>query len=102
MWRARLARGNFMTGGSPTETAPDAGCAFIIDGAAPAIFCGAPRLAGSAYCGQHHAHCRIAAGSAAERRRLREIEALAATIGGTRGRQAREPPHALMRRLDRA
>ena len=84
----------------------DAGCAFITDGAAPgaatANFCAAPRQPGSAYCPTHHARCHLATGSAAERGRLAEIEALATAVGGKQGRVARQPPAPLLHRLERA
>jgi len=86
-----------------------AGCAFIVDGAPEGGLCNAPRRPGSPYCPAHHARCHLAAGSSAERRQLREIEALAKAVGGKRagpagqsGRPSNEqPPEALLRRLDR-
>jgi len=91
----------------PGRAAASAGCAFILDtaGAAPAVsqprFCNAPCRPGSAYCSAHDRLCHLAAGSDGERRRLREIEALARAVGGRQGRPAREPPPALLRRLER-
>src|SRR5579863_1996408 len=83
-----------------------AGCAFLLDGtdAVPARsgFCDAPRQPGSSYCAPHHARCHLPSGSAAEQRQLREIEALAGVVGGKQGREARQPPDRLLRRLDRA
>jgi hypothetical protein len=83
----------------------DGGCAFVIDGADPipgrVNFCNAPRDPGSAYCRGHHALCHLAKQSAAERRGLIEIEALAEAVGGRQGRVARDPPPRLLRRLDR-
>ncbi len=83
----------------------DAGCAFVLDGAdhrrACVNFCDAPRQPGSAYCPRHHALCHLSNGSAAERQRLREIEALATAVGGTQGRAARHPTAQLLRRFDR-
>ncbi|HVC56399.1 MAG TPA: hypothetical protein VND95_10610 [Stellaceae bacterium] len=82
------------------------GCAFVLDndatGAAGVRFCSAPRQPGSAYCPQHHAHCHLPTGSAAEHRQLIEIEALATAVGGKQGRAARQPPAPLLRRLARA
>jgi hypothetical protein len=49
------------------------GCAFLVtDGEQ----CGAPRKLASSYCPAHHALCYLAAGSRAERERLRLIELL--------------------------
>ena len=83
----------------------DGGCAFVLDGTAggpgSVTFCDAPRKPGSAYCSPHHACCHLPNGSAAERRQLREIEALAKAVGGTQGRPARHPSARLLRRLDR-
>jgi hypothetical protein len=80
-------------------------CAFVLGGAgagsASVNFCNAPGQPGSAYCPPHHASCHLANGSAAERRQLREIEALAEAVGGKQGRVARHPPARLLRRLDR-
>ena len=92
----------------PRDGQPDqgGGCAFVLDdglaGAAGVRFCDAPRQAGSAYCPQHHAHCHLPTGSAAEHRQIREIEALATAVGGRQGRPARQPPAPLLRRLARA
>src|SRR5688572_29975507 len=81
------------------------GCAFPLDGPdwekPAARFCGAPRRPGSAYCAPHDASCHLAAGSAAELRRLRVIEALADAAGGRLGRIAREPPPEVLRRIER-
>src|SRR5438128_4368285 len=82
----------------------DCGCAFVVDGEpgpGGAGFCNAPRRAGSAYCPRHHALCHLPNGSAAERRQLREIDALAEAVGGRQGRETRRPPDRLLRRLDR-
>jgi len=91
--------------GSQGNREIDRGCAFVLDGAgrdpASVNFCNAPRQPGSAYCPPHHAGCHLANGSAAERRQLCEIEALAKAVGGTQGRAARHPPARLLRRLDR-
>src|SRR5260370_30436603 len=81
------------------------GCAFILDEVdgdpARPGFCDAPRQPGSAYCPRHHARCRLPEGSAAEKQRLREIEALATAVGGRQGRGGRQPPAPLLRRLAR-
>lgn len=83
----------------------EAGCAFVIEEAGAnaerVTFCEARRQPGSAYCPLHHARCRLAGGSAGEQRQLREIEALAAAVGGKQGRSMRRPPAGLLRRLDR-
>ena len=81
------------------------GCAFVLDGTGcspgSVKFCNAPSQPGSAYCPPHHAWCHLPNGSAAERRQLCEIEALAEAVGGKQGRAARHPPVRLLRRLDR-
>ena len=91
--------------GSQGNREHDGGCAFVLDGTGggpgPVNFCNAPRQPGSAYCPAHHACCHLANGSAAERRQLCEIEALAKAVGGTQGRPARHPPDRVLRRLDR-
>lgn len=91
--------------GGYTGSGEDGGCAYIVGAADRAagggIFCGASRQAGSAYCEVHHASCYLPVGSAAERRKIMEIEALAEAVGGTQGRDLRLPPEPLLRRLDR-
>ena len=79
------------------------GCAFVVDDGdlAREGFCDAPRQPGSSYCARHHARCHLPSGSAEERHKLREIEALARIVGGTQGRAERQPPDRLLRRLDR-
>jgi hypothetical protein len=62
--------------------------------------CGMPRRPASAYCPRHHELCRIPLGSLAESLVLVEWEALATAIGGRYGAPAREPPPAVLRRLD--
>lgn len=83
----------------------EGGCAFVLNGndgdPAGGGFCAAPRQPGSAYCPRHHARCHLPNGSAAERRQMQEIEALAKAVGGRRGRVARQPPSGLLRRLER-
>jgi hypothetical protein len=89
---------------SEPSASPDlSGCAFILDGTGPsrAHRCSAPVHAGSAYCPTHHALCHLPAGSAAERRQLREIAALAKAVGGKQGRAAATPPPLLLGRLKR-
>src|SRR5258708_7818675 len=73
------------------------GCAFILDCGES---CGAEPRAGSPYCRTHHALCRLPGGSARERRRLGEAEALAAAVGGRLGRPERLPPDPFLRRLE--
>ena len=98
-------------GGAPAHQAIIAaagdGCAFIpnVDGAIrrlkPRTYCGASRRPGSPYCQRHHVLCHVAGGSSGERRRLRETEALATAVGGTRGGPAeRIPPDRFLRRLE--
>jgi hypothetical protein len=82
--------------------AEERGCAFIVGaGTPPPVRCGASRQAGSSYCPRHHALCHLPAGSAVERRKLRELEGLARAAGGRTGGHARHPPPAILRRFDR-
>jgi hypothetical protein len=64
--------------------------------------CGAKRQARSSYCAFHHARCHAAGGSAAERRRLREVEILARVVGGRRARWREEPTPRFLMRLEEA
>jgi hypothetical protein len=88
-----------------TEPESDDSCAFVLDGDTTGIArqtcCAAPRRAGSAYCHAHHALCYLPSESPAERRKLKEIEALAAAVGGKNGRPARRPPPRFLQRMDR-
>jgi hypothetical protein len=81
------------------------GCAFVLDGsmraAAGRTHCAAPCRPGSVYCDAHHALCYLPVKSPAERRKLKEIEALAEAVGGRRGRPARRPPPHFLQRMDR-
>ena len=92
---------------SPTnaESEPDDGCAFVLEGDSRAtagqVYCAAPRRPGSAYCHAHHALCYLPSESLAERRKLKEIEALAEAVGGRSGRPARRPPPRFLQRMDR-
>jgi hypothetical protein len=80
----------------------DLGCAYLFDGAGGrAIRCGCERQPGSSYCGEHHALCHLPPGSAAERREIERVEALATIVGGRGSRPSRDPPPAVLRRLDR-
>jgi hypothetical protein len=56
---------------------------------------------GSSYCPHHHARCHLTGGSAAERRRLREVERLADAVGGRRSGENRGPPARFLARLER-
>lgn len=89
----------------PDDPPAEDGCAYVIDGADAGAgcvkLCNAPRREASSYCSSHHALCRLPKGGTGETRTLREIEALADTVGGKQGRPAREPPEHLLRRLDR-
>ena len=86
------------------DVAAEGGCSFVIDhretSRRDTIFCAAPRQPGSSYCQLHHARCRLPGGSAAEKLQLREIEVLAAAVGGRRGRLTGQPPPRVLRRLD--
>src|SRR5881275_2071306 len=79
----------------------DCGCAFPLGADGAPLACGAPRRPGSSFCPEHDALCHLPPGGRAERRALAEEEALARAVGGRLGREAREPPDALLRRLDR-
>lgn len=84
----------------------DDGCAFILDDSerqrgGPRVVCGRPRRQASPYCTDHHALCHIAEGSGDERRQLKATEALAAAVGGRRGKPGRIPPDRLLRRLEK-
>jgi hypothetical protein len=80
----------------------DLGCAYLLDGAGGrAGRCGCERRPGSSYCVEHHALCHLPRGSAAERRELEQVEALATIVGGRQGRPSRDSPPAVLHRLDR-
>jgi hypothetical protein len=83
--------------GAGVNKGEERGCAYILDGGGP---CGVGQRPGSSYCEHHHAVCHIAGGSAGERRRIREEEAIATAVGGKRGRAARMPPEFFLRRLE--
>jgi hypothetical protein len=84
---------------------PEGGCAFVLDPdtstTAGRSYCAVPRRPGSAYCHEHHALCYLPSHSLAERRKLKEIEALAEAVGGRSGRPARRPPPSFLSRMDR-
>lgn len=88
--------GAFPAAGKRLDDGED-GCAFILD---DGTSCGAAARAGSPYCPHHHALCHLRGGSAGERRRIGEAEALAAAVGGRRGRRMRAPPDPFLRRLE--
>jgi hypothetical protein len=77
------------------------GCAYPLTGGSQPASYGAPCRPGSSFCADHHALCHVLPGSRAEDRELAEEEALARAVGGRLGRDLREPPEALLRRLDR-
>ena len=85
----------------PEEGAEEAGCAYLVDIAEGRRPCAMPLRPGSSYCARHHALCHIAAGSAAEARRLRQIEAFAGAVGGRRARRIGRPPRPFLARLER-
>jgi hypothetical protein len=78
---------------------PDFGCAYIA-GEPHEPRCGASRQAGSPYCARHHALCHLPKDDPRARRKSRETEALAAAVGGRRGRPGRAPPDRFLRRLE--
>ena len=88
-----------------SQAEPEDGCAFVLDRDTSATvgrsYCAAPRRAGSAYCHEHHALCYLPSHSPAERRKLKEIEALAEAVGGRSGRPARRPPPGFLSGMDR-
>jgi hypothetical protein len=88
------------------ESEPDGGCAFVLDeenlGVTGQTCCTAPRRRGSARCDAHHALCYLRSESLAERRKLKEIEALAEAVGGRSGRPTRRPSPRFLQRMDRA
>lgn len=95
---------SFGLGAAPGSGGQADFCAFVVTGPAPgsaARFCEAPRRPGSAYCARHHALCHLPGGSAAEHRKLREIEALATAAGGRQPRPAQRPGTVELRRIDR-
>ena len=67
------------------------GCAYILGESASNRMCGAPRRPESSYCAEHHALCHLACGSPAEANRLREVEAIASAVGGSRARNRGGP-----------
>ena len=87
------------------EPEPDGGCAFVLDAdgrmTQGRTRCSGPLRAGSVYCEAHHARCHLPSDSLAERRKIKEIEALATAVGGRSGRPARHPPPRFLRRMDR-
>jgi hypothetical protein len=82
-----------------------AGCAYLLDDREPMNgrqrACGALLQPGSSYCASHHALCHLGRGTRGERRRLREVEALASAVGGRRSRAAPNPSDRMLRRLER-
>src|SRR4051812_29192185 len=90
---------------SNAEPEPECGCAFVLEEdictKAGRGFCAAPRRPGSAYCPAHHAMCHLSSDSLAEKRKLKEIEALAEAVGGKSGRPARRPPPRFLQRMNR-
>ena len=67
------------------------GCAFLLEAGES---CGADveRPRRSAYCDRHYAICHLAAGSAAERHDLDDIERMAKQVGGRRATARRIGP----------
>jgi hypothetical protein len=56
------------------------GCRYLVDDQCHQ--CGAKRQRGSSYCPEHHALCYLPVMSAAERRRLKQIDKIGAAVGG--------------------
>jgi hypothetical protein len=87
------------------ESEPGERCAFILDAGTSATgettCCAASPRLGSVYCHEHHALCYLPSRSLAERRKLKEIEALAKAVGGRSGRPARRPSPGFLNRMDR-
>jgi hypothetical protein len=80
----------------------DFGWAFIVTSEGVHQSCGKPRRALSAYCADHHALCHVPCGTIEEKRRLREVEALANAVGGRRSRDDVQPSRRFLRRLEHA
>jgi hypothetical protein len=80
----------------------DPGCSYVVDDPKGRRICGNPRRQSSSYCAIHHSLCYIAAGSTAEFKLLREVEALASAVGGRRGQQNEGPTRRFLARLERA
>ena len=64
-----------------------AGCRYLLDQRTGGkrndpCQCGAKEQPGSAYCPEHHALCYLPAMSAAERRRINQIDRIGAVVGG--------------------
>jgi hypothetical protein len=109
VFHASLARGRLMfvpfdeaapSGAVPIPVDPEVGCAYIA-GEPCDPRCGAPRQPGSSYCGPHHGLCHLPKAGARARRQSREADALAAAVGGRRGRPGRLPPDRFVQRLER-
>ncbi|MGD9614219.1 MAG: hypothetical protein AB7H90_11500 [Alphaproteobacteria bacterium] len=102
-----MPRGTPSSAEPPTiaEPEPEGGCAFVFDresrAATGQTCCAAPRRLGSVYCPEHHAVCYLPSESLAERRKLKEIEALAEAVGGRSGRPTGQPSPRFLRRMDR-
>ncbi len=86
----------------PGLRADDVGCAYIVAGEATYQSCGQPRQAASPNCPEHHALCHVPSGTAEEKKRLREVEALANAVGGRRARNIGAPSRRFLRRLEQA
>jgi hypothetical protein len=78
------------------------GCGFILDEERQRRRCGALQRPGSSYCAQHHALCHLPGGSKAEAKRLREVEALAAAVGGRRAIAGTGPTRRFLKKLEQA
>lgn len=89
-------------GGRPGGASGKRPCAFPAEDGASGTGCAAPARPGSSYCEAHHAQCHLPRDSAAERREMRYVEALAAVAGGRLGRPGRTPPEQSLSRLQRA
>ena len=73
------------------------GCRFVLDDQHQ---CGVPPRRSSSYCEEHHALCYIAAGSAADKKRLREVAKIGAMVGGRGGFAAGPMTDKFVRRLE--
>jgi len=63
----------------PTRFGAD-GCRYLVDDRWHQ--CGAKEQPGSSYCPEHHALCYLPPMSAAERRRINQIDRIGAVVGG--------------------
>jgi hypothetical protein len=76
----------------------EGGCRYVVDEHYHP--CGAACRPGSSYCPDHHAICRLAIGSRAERSEIRLVEWIGEQVGGRADDRERVPPEKFMRGLE--